>query len=79
MLPGFNPRHSIRCEDCEIRGDLDEMGRTRFKRRRSTRNRPEWGDRSFDAGWHGCETCGGTGRISLKGVDQLDPYASKRK
>lgn len=60
---GFTRSHSVRCDDCEYRGALDNVGRPLYRRgvRLTT----------------GCENCGGSGRTPLERQAKTDPYHVK--
>jgi len=57
---GFLRSHHERCEDCEYRGALDNVGRPIY--------------RSGVRLTAGCETCKGRGRVPLARERKTDPY-----
>jgi len=66
--PSFDVgRVDERCPDCDLDGRLNAQGNANLRRH------PRGGPR---ARGHepGCETCGGTGRVSLRVDQRRDPY-----
>lgn len=70
---GLPPITSERCPDCEIMGNLDALGRP--KRIGLIPLRGSSVSKWRPSATAGCETCGGSGRLS---VNKPDPYDTGR-
>ncbi len=78
--PTFVARPDTRCEDCEVAGRLDAVGLPRLLE--ITPLRPTKLKRGATTSF-GCETCGGTGRVSApkgrRGCSSNDPMEIPEK
>lgn len=70
---GFHDRKTERCPDCEVEWRLDVLGHP-IRRWITIRGKRHL---LFSA-THGCETCGGTGRVRLEDRRRRDPYDTRQ-